>query len=450
MKARNALAIAAAVAVVTLALQGCSSTPVSKPTASSTAIDGTGKTLDVLVAANTIYPTQQKQWFTDVSAKFQKLTGATVNFETFASGNDELTRIQTSVVSGQGPDVYSLGTTFTPTAYSTGAFVSLGSKQWAEVGGRDKFVPSLLGISGPNAKDEIGIPLASRPFVVAYNTEMLAAAGIDKPADSWDGLAAQAKKMTTGGQYGMAIAYADGFDPWKFIWGMSLQAGNPLIKNGKASLDNAATLKAYETYFGWMTKDKIVDPAAVGWKNAQAVAAFADGKAAFLPMVSASSKVALDKSSVAGKYAYAVLPVIPPGVTKAPKNSIAAASIISGDNIVVAKYSKNQDLAFALINMLTSPASQKTYFETFGDLPTNAVEAKAVESDKLLAPILVAGSKSVSTPFTGAWGDTQLALVNVVVQSLPELQSGNVAESSLKDKLKTAQTAAQTALDRVH
>ena len=35
-----------------------------------------------------------------------------------------------------------------------------------------------------------------------------------------------------------------------------------------------------------------------------------------------------------------------------------ATSIISGDNMVVAKYSKNQDLAFALVKMLTSAENQ--------------------------------------------------------------------------------------------
>ena len=85
---------------------------------------GSGKTLNVLVGANTIYSEQQRQWFADVSARFAKENaGSTVKFETYASANDELTKIQTSVLSGQGPDVYSLGTTFTPTAYATGAFV---------------------------------------------------------------------------------------------------------------------------------------------------------------------------------------------------------------------------------------------------------------------------------------------------------------------------------------
>ncbi len=445
-KARQALAAIAGLAVVGLALQGCSSSNTS-----GSADDGKGKTLNVMIAANTLYPAEQQQWFKDVSAQFQKQTGATVTFETFASANDELTKIQTSVLSGQGPDIYDLGTTFTPTAYSTGAFVKLTDADWTKLGGRDKFVPATLGISGPDRKNEVGIPFLSRPFVMAYNAELLKAAGIDKPATTWDGLTAQAKKLTSGDVHGMAIAYADSYDPWKFIWAMSLQAGNPILDldTKKAQIDDPATRKAYETYFNWLTDDKVVDPAAIGWKNAQAVASFASGKAAFLPMVSSSSQVTLDKSAVAGKYAYAVMPTVPPGETSNPSGGKPASSIISGDNMVVAKYSKNQDLAFALVKMLTSTDNQVKYTKTFGDLPTNAAAAKQIEQGNAsLAPILESGSKAVGTPFTGAWGDTQLALVNVVVQSIPGLSNGSVSSSDLESKLKTAQATAQASLDK--
>ncbi|MCI0156142.1 extracellular solute-binding protein [Leifsonia shinshuensis] len=451
MRSRFALAAVAGLAAAGLVLTGCSGTSGNTSTSSSGKVDGTGKTLDVMIAANALYPTEQQQWFKDVSAQFQKETGATVKFETFASANDELTKIQTSVLSGQGPDIYDLGTTFTPTAYSTGAFVKLTDADWAKVGGRDRFVPATLGISGPDQKNEVGIPFLSRPFVMAYNKDLLSAAGIDKPATTWDGLAEQAKKLTSGDVHGMAIAYADSFDPWKFVWAMAMQQGNTIldVKNKKATIDDAAVKKAYETYFGWLTDDKVVDPAAIGWKNAQAVAAFANGKAAFLPMVSSSSQVTLDKSPMAGKYAYAVMPTVPPGATKLPSDGKAAATIISGDNMVVAKYSKNQDLAFALVKMLTSADNQVKYTKTFGDLPTNAEAAKQVEQgNQLIAPILDAGTKAYGTPFTGAWGDTQLALVNVVVQSIPALSSGKVSSSDLEAKLKTAQDTAQNSLNK--
>ena len=153
--------------------------------------------------------TSRRQWFNDVSSKFEKQTGAKVTFETFASPNDELTKIQTSVLSGQGPDIYSLGTTFTPTAYSTGAFEELTADDWTKIGGKDRFLPATLGISGPDDSHQVGIPFASRPFVMAYNKDLLTAAGIDKPADSWDGLLDQAKTLTKGDTYGLAVAYGD-------------------------------------------------------------------------------------------------------------------------------------------------------------------------------------------------------------------------------------------------
>jgi multiple sugar transport system substrate-binding protein len=410
--------------------------------------DGKGKTINVLVSANTIYPQQQKDWFAQVSDKFEKETGAKVAFETFASANDELTKIQTSVLSGQGPDVYSLGTTFTPTAYATGAFVELSSDDWAKVGGRDKFLPATLGLSGPDTGHEVGIPYTSRPFVMAYNKEMLSAAGIDKPADSWDGLLAQAKQLTKPGQFGLAVAYADSFDPWKFIWAMSIQAGNPLVDGKKASLTDPTTVKAYQTYLGWLATDKVVDPAAVGWKNAQAIAAFGDGKAAFLPMVSATSKVTLDKSGVAGKYAYALMPTIPPGATSTAANGKAASSILSGDNIVVAKYTKNKDLALALVKMLTSAEMQEIYYRTFGELPTNAQYAQTLQGDPALAAIVESSGKAVGTPFSGAWSQVQLALVNVVVQSIPNLSKGTVDDAALAKLVGDAQNTAQAALDK--
>lgn len=410
--------------------------------------DGAGKTLDVLIGANTIYPEQQREWFDEVSATFKAQTGATVRFETFATPNDELTRIQTSVLSGQGPDVYALGTTFTPTAYATKAFVELSAEDWGKLGGRDKFLPSTLGISGPDEQHEVGVPFTSRPFVMAYNKDLLAKAGFDKPADSWDGLRDQARKLTSAGVYGLAVAYADSFDPWKFIWAMSLQAGNPLVDGGKARLDDPTTAAAYRTYLGWVATDKVVDPAAVGWKNAQAIAAFGAGKAAFLPMVSATSKVTLDKSAVAGRYGYAIMPTIPPGATALPAGGSGAASILSGDNLVVASYSKDKDLALAFVKMLTDVEAQRSYYKTFGELPTNAALAAELQADPALAAMVESSSKAVGTPFTGAWSQIQLALVNVVVQSVPDLSSGTVDSAKLDALIKQAQSTAQGALDK--
>ncbi|MEA5455092.1 extracellular solute-binding protein [Sinomonas sp. JGH33] len=433
-----------------LALSACGGGSSSGGSSSGGAVNGAGKTLDVLVNVNTAYPEQQKQWMSSIQAKFKEQTGADLKFETFTSANDELTRIQTSVVSGQGPDVYSLGTTFTPTAYATKAFVTLSDDDWKKVGGKDRFNQNALGISGPDKDHLAGIPFVSRPFVMAYNKDLLKAAGIDAPASTWDGLAEQAKKLTdpAKGQYGMAIAYKDNFDPWKYIWAMSVQAGNQLVDGKTAKLSDPAVKKAYETYFGWLTKDKVVNPASVGWSNSQALADFAAGKAGYFLMTSSGSIPTLDKSALKDKYDYALMPVAAPGDSSPKSGATPAASILSGDNLVVANYSKNKDLAFAYINLVTSKDEQLNYQKTFGDLPANADALATLTSAPHMAALADAAKKSYATPFTGAWGDIQLALLNVTVQSIPDLAAGNVPDASLSQRIQDAQSKAQSSLDR--
>ena len=131
----RSVAVLGSVGLVAVALAACSSSSGGSSSGGDTN-SGAGKTLNVYIGNNTQFPAEQKAWFDSTSAKFKAQTGATVTWETFASANDELTKIQTSVVSGQGPDVYSLGTTFTPTAYATGAFVKLTDKEWTALGGQ--------------------------------------------------------------------------------------------------------------------------------------------------------------------------------------------------------------------------------------------------------------------------------------------------------------------------
>ena len=165
---------------------------------------GGGKTLNVLIGANTQFPEEQQAWQSD-PRQVQGADRGDRQVRDVRHGQRRADEDPDSVVSGSGPDVYASGTTFTPTAYSTRAFVKLGDEEWEKIGGKDKFVPATLGISGPDEQNQVGIPWVSRPFVMAYNTELLKAAGIDKPATTWDELAQQAKQLTKGDQYGLAV-----------------------------------------------------------------------------------------------------------------------------------------------------------------------------------------------------------------------------------------------------
>src|SRR5258708_28073362 len=79
-----------------------------------------GKVLEVLFGLNTAgLAAQQRQWFQQITNDFHTLTGATVRWDTFNGTSDELTRIQSAIVSGGGPGILTLGPTFVPTAQAT-------------------------------------------------------------------------------------------------------------------------------------------------------------------------------------------------------------------------------------------------------------------------------------------------------------------------------------------
>ena len=436
---RRALGLAATLTTLAMFATGCAAGTES----------GSGKSLSVLIGANAKYGEKYKTWQRDVAETFKEATGADLKFETYAAASDELTTIQTSVVSGQGPDVYHIGTTFTPTAYSTKAFVKLDEAQWEKVGGRDRFVPSSLGISGPDIDNEVGVPFTSRPYVLAYNTEIFAKAGLGKPAETWDGLLAQAKVLTDGQTYGFATGYADNFSPWKFIWTLANQLGNPIVDGNVVRVDDPAVQSAFETYFGWLSKDRVINPAAAGWNDAQAAVDFAAGKSAMLLMTTVNATPTFEEGAVKGKYAFATMPTVAPGQSAPAAEGRDIASIISGDNLAIADYSRNKDLAAEYVKLVTSEEEQLKYNKLFGDLPTNVAAAKKVQStNPSVAPVLAAGEKSKSTPFTGAWGDIQLALTNIVVQSRQDLTKGGVSEPALKSALEKAQQESQASLDR--
>jgi multiple sugar transport system substrate-binding protein len=441
LRGARALVGAAVVALAALSLQGCA------------VVNGSGddpNTLRVMMGADTTYPKQRKEWQQETAAEFKRTTGADIQWETYSSAQEELTAIQTSVISGQGPDVYAIGSTFTPTAYATGAFAEMHRKQWDAVGGKDRFDPASLGISGPSSSKQIGIPLASRPFVMAVNKKLLAEHGITEMPTTWDQLTADAKATTGGGAYGLAVAYADGFDPWKFVWGMAQNAGNTIVgDDGKAEIDTKVVEQAYRTYFDWVTKDGVVDKAAIGWNNAQALAQFANGKAAFFPMTTTTAVNSFKNTAVDGDYEFALLPTVPPGATKRPSGGIDAASILSGDNLVVADYGTKQKLSFDFVKQVTSKKAQLDYYDKFGQLPTNTAAAEQLAaSEPQLKPILDAGRLSKPTAFTGAWSDIQLDLVDVVVQSIPDLKSGEVTDDQIRRRLQAAQKDAQSSVDR--
>jgi multiple sugar transport system substrate-binding protein len=446
LAARLATAVAAATALLATAACGGSSDP-------DGSTGGEGRTLHVAEVIAGQYPEEQRVWQQRIVERFRAATGAELVFETMASAADEQTKIQTSVVSNTGPDVFVIGTTLVPVAYSTGAFEELTDEDWAAIGGRERFFAPQLAMSGPDAQRQIGVPMSMRPFGMVYNTELFAQAGIAGPPRTWDEFVATAKALTRPDQgvYGAAQDYSDTFDPWKYVWTFALQSGGRLVSDDlrTAELDSPAVQEAVAQYFGLLTEHAVVSPDSVSWEAPQALAAFANGQAAMLTMVTPTAVPTLEGSAVDGKYAFAPMPTIPFGHTTLPPNGVPAGTIVSGNDMAITQYSDNKDLALRYIELVTNEEEQAHFHDVFGDIPANQAAAAALaQDDPQVQAFIDAEGTAIPTSFTGAWGDVQIGLTNVVTQSLPGLANRTHDPAAVQRLLAEADATVQRSLDR--
>ena len=402
-----------------------------------------GQTLHVLVGYSSTYPAQQKQWMQQIGSEFQKATGSTIAWDTFSSSNEEQTKLQTSVVSGSGPDIFSFGTTFVPTAQATKGFTTLTDQDWKAVGGKDKFFKQQLTMAGSSPNQLIAVPFVMRPFAMVYNKDMFQKAGITTPPTTWTQFVQDAQKMTnsSAGVYGAELDPSDSFDPWKIWWMFAKQMGGDLISQDlkTAQMNTPQAVQSVKFWFDWATTYKIVDPNSMAWKTGDALKAFANGKVGMLIMTTSTITPTLQKSSIAGKYAFTPMPTVPYGMQQRPPNAVPAATIVSGDMLAVADYSNVKDLAFKFINLVTDEQHQIQYTKTFGDLPANTAAANTLASqDPKIAAFVQAEQNATPTPFTGTWGPLEVSLAGVSSKLSNEVATNRYDPSHIKPLLDQA------------
>lgn len=426
-------------------------TPASSPGSINCNGCGNGQTVHALMPYNTVYSTQQKQWFQQISNEFKQDTGATVAWDTYSSSSDEQTKLQTAVVSGSGPDIFDLGTTFVPTAQATGGFTPMTNQDWQAAGGKDRFFQQQLTMSGTSPDKQIAVPFVMRPYAMVYNTALFQKAGITKPPTTWSEFVQDAQKINdpTASVYGTEMDPSDSFDPWKIFWTFAEQMGSGFLSPDlkQAQLNTPQAVSAVQFWFNWATQYKIVDPNSMSWKSGDAIRAFAGGKVGMLIMVTPTITPTLKKSSVASNYAFAPMPTIPYGMQQRPANGVPASTIVSGDMLSVASYSTVKDLAYRLINLITDYQHQIAWTKTFGDLPTNLQAANYLAGqDPQTAAFVKAEEGALPTPLTGVWGPLEVALAGVSSKLANKVATNSYNPADVKPLLDQANQQIQSQL----
>ena len=413
-----------------------------------------GKTLTVLDGAPTGATQKQTQaYYNLLSSQFHKETGATLKWQYYSSPQQEVSTIETSTVSGSGPDIISYGTSFVGTLWQTGDFQAFSPSDWKAIGGKSSFIAADLFDSGLTSNNLIGIPNETNPFALAYNKAYFKKAGITSVPKSWTQLVADAKKLQSavpGLTGAVGVDPQDPYDPWKNVYFIAVQDGSPgyvSTDSKKILLDSPDVEKAADFYFSLNYKYHVVPNAALTWNSAEMDSAFEQGKVAMV-LLSAYG-LPVKGTKLQGNLGYGLLPTIPYGMSKLPPGGKPIETETTGNYWAIPKYAGSlRPLALDFDRISTEPAIQLKQFKLLGWMPVTYPGVKAVEkADPAAKPFISAEESALPTSKIAAWSYVETGMetaLNNIASNLA--RTGSWSSSYADTQLTNANQAAQAHL----
>jgi multiple sugar transport system substrate-binding protein len=265
----------------------------------------------------------------------------TLDYQPIAT--DYPTAMAAKFSSGQPPDLFYVDSSVAPDWIDQGVLQELDTMTQERGFDTSQFFPGYLdAFKGPDGKT-YGFPKDGNTLGMAYNTDMLTAAGIQPPT-TWDELKAAAEKLTTGKQ--KAFCLSPTLDrALAFIY----QNGGSLFSEDKKSntVDSPEVADALKTYLGWFKSGQGARPGDMGddWCGK----ALGEKKVAII--FEGGWLDPFMKSSFPGtKYAWAEMPK---GTQQATLGFTVSYSIGAD--------SANKDPAWVLLTYLTGPDGMKVW-----------------------------------------------------------------------------------------
>jgi multiple sugar transport system substrate-binding protein len=368
--------------------------------------------------------------------KFKQQTGITVKLEVIGWA-DLLNRILAATTSGQGPDVLNIGNTWSASLQATGALLPFDDATMGTIGGKDRFLAGSLSATGAPDKPPTAVPIYSLAYALYYNKKHFAAAGISEPPRTWTELVEDGKKLTKGGQWGLALEAGNVSENAHHAFTFGQQYGADFFdSSGKPQFASDGAVAAIKRYVDLMAVDKIVNPSDVQYTNNQSVTDFASGKASMLLWQAADSAL---KSHGMSPDDYGVAPV--PFEEPAPAGGKHVNSMVAGINLAVFGNTKHKDAALKFVKFMTSDEEQIALNKTYGSLPTvqGAYADPAFQTDvvKVYQQIL----STTAAPLPAVPEESQFeTLVGTAMKDLfANAASGKpVTTASIKSKLSAA------------
>jgi multiple sugar transport system substrate-binding protein len=385
---RKSLVAVSTVAIVGLALAGCTSSDGGDPAAA--------KSLTVWIMGDS------SEHLDELVAPFEDETG--IDVETVAIPWDSIDqKFTTAVASGNGPDILQIGISKLRTFADSGALLTLDDAALADYPNlaSSNFIDGVAGDATAIGGEVVSIPWVSDTRVLFTRTDILAENGIDAPPATWDQLRSDAKTLAArgDGQYGYYIPQWDSALPVVMTWD---QGGEIVNGDGMIDFDTPEFAQAVDLYTGLYADGSV--PTNSDFDQTQG---FVSGIAPMLvsgPYLAAA--IADAAPELDGKWAVSVLP-------GAADNT----SLLAGSNLGVWGATKNQDGALQLLDFLSQPETQVAWFGIDGQLPT--VKAALADATLTANPLVAVYSEQLANaailPLVPNWdGETGKALLDAL------------------------------------
>ncbi|MFI8347134.1 ABC transporter substrate-binding protein [Streptomyces sp. NPDC085596] len=432
MRSIRAAATGAVVMSLALAATACGG-----GTDSGDGAGGSSKTLTYWASNQGASVAVDKQVLQPELDKFEQQTGIKVKVEV-VPWSDLLNRILTATTSGQGPDVLNIGNTWSASLQATGALLPWDAKNFAKIGGRDRFVDPALGSTGAEGKDPAAVPLYSMSYALYYNKQIFADAGIDGPPATWDELVADGAKIRAKGKSVLGAEGSNLSENIHHVFVFAKQHDADFFSaDGKPDFTNPKVVDAVKQYVDLMAKDKAIPPGNAEYAQNQSVSDFAKGKQAMLLWQSAAANL---KSQGMKDDAYGVAPV--PVQKGTPGPGAQVNSMAAGINIAVFKDSHNLDGATEFVKFMTSDAEQKILNKAYSSIPpVKAAQADPAFDGASTAVLKDTLAKSAAAlPQVATESQFETAVGTAVKDLFADAAAGRaVTTASVKAKLEKAQ-----------
>lgn len=373
-------------------------------------VSADGQTLTVWIMQGT--NPDSEAFFKEVGSAFKKETGATLKVE-YVQWADAHDRFVTSIAGNTTPDVAETGTTWTAEFADAGALAPIGDYV-DKAGLKDDLVQGLAD-SGSYDGELYGMPWYAGVRSIVYRTDVFEELGLKAPT-TWQEIidAGTAIKAAKPDMIPFPVPGDAEFTAYPWVWGAGGEVSELDGDTWKSGLASDDSRKGIQFWTDLATKYDLSSSGATTWKETDVLDNFVQDKVAMAIMGSWTPATIVQKNpELEGKFAAIPIPGEDGGMSP---------SVLGGSHLSMFNTSKNKDLAFQFIEMMTTGKFASEWAEQTGYFPgQTSLLSDATESDDTLvkpfAEQFVDGGASL--PVTPKFGAVQAKkTTNAMIQAI--------------------------------